>query len=72
MTNWQPIETAPAAQSVNDKRILIVGGHLSEPMLALPDGDWWRSRKAQGGVAPTHWMPLPEVPIHQEPPHAGE
>lgn len=62
MSEWQDISTAPAATGPGDKRILIVGGHIAEPEIALPDGDWWRMRRAQGGVTPTHWMRLPEPP----------
>lgn len=60
---WRPIETAPPATSSYDAKILIVGGpYRKGPEAVLPDGDWWRMRKAQGGNMPTHWMPLPAPP----------
>lgn len=60
---WQPIESAPAATGSDDARILVVGGHLTVPEVVLPDGDWWRKRKAEGGIIPTHWMRMPEPPL---------
>ena len=62
MMEWQDISTAPAATGLGDKRIIVVGGYIAEPEIALPDGDWWRMRKAEGGITPTHWMSLPPLP----------
>lgn len=60
--DWQPIETAPAANSMGDDRILIIGGAWSIPELVLPDGDWWRMRAREGSKSnPTHWLRVPPL-----------
>ena len=63
MAEWQSIETAPAASAGPQRRILVIGGHIHEPELVLPDGDWWRLRKAQGGSVPEWWMDVPAWPV---------
>lgn len=63
MTEWQPIETAPAATPDLNKRVLVYAPYWKEPVgLVLTDGDWWRMQKRQGNAHPTHWMPLPAPP----------
>jgi hypothetical protein len=59
---WQPIETAPGADSDMEK-VLVCGGRWTVPEIVHADGEWWRMRAAQGSPAvPTHWMPLPNPP----------
>ena len=72
MSEWHPIETAPA-----DQWVLVYDAHLercvvAHRMTAIEDGvvDWIYARHldAHGPVAfiatrPTHWMPQPEAPI---------
>lgn len=65
MAEWQPIETAPK----DGTRILVFGPYCGGlPIMAtskwLP---WTEDRVEKGcwyanGVAPTHWMPLPDPP----------
>lgn len=67
---WQPIETAPK----DGQEIILFnpkekGSHWPQLLIA-----YWRHDVAQGcwvhqgracygvGIAPTHWMPLPEAP----------
>lgn len=67
---WQPIETAPKDGTF----ILLLGdsGYISTPH-RIEVGrwitnyrDWWvtidGSAFTDGGVEPTHWMPLPNIP----------
>lgn len=68
---WRPIETAPPAKGPDDDRILVVGGFYQKPECVLPDGDWWRKRKADGATIFTHWQPLPTPPAIRETPSAA-
>jgi Protein of unknown function (DUF551) len=65
MSEWQPIETAPAhtGKETASLRVLVIGGIYSEATKIPADGEWWREQAKQGiGTGPTHWMPLPEAP----------
>lgn len=63
MTEWQPIETAPAAHEQPRERVLAYNELWSEPVqFVLPDGDWWRMSARKGEVgSPTLWAPV-ELP----------
>jgi hypothetical protein len=57
-TLWQPIETAPS----DGARVLVTGGAWAHPEVVMPDGNWWRQRKREGGKGqPSHWMQIPDV-----------
>jgi hypothetical protein len=57
-TLWQPIETAPS----DGPRVLVTGGAWAHPEVVMPDGNWWRQRKREGGKGqPSHWMQIPDV-----------
>jgi hypothetical protein len=66
MSDWLPIETAPADQAV----IVFADGAVGEAMLhandGYGDGEWWWANEYQDyhaeEIRPTHWMPLPEPP----------
>jgi len=64
MSEWQPIETAPEADS-GKTMVLVFYGNLSRRPIEIrqTDGVWWRMEADRGsnGV-PTHWMPMPEPP----------
>ena len=55
---WQPIETAP------DGRVLCFGPGWVTPLICYRDGETWIVLGIGECVgAPTHWMPLPAVPM---------
>lgn len=57
---WQTVETAPSS----GPKVWVFGRFHKEPELALPDGDFWRYRKKEGGASIEHWMPqvIPKPP----------
>lgn len=56
---WQSIATAPS----DGRKVLVIGGWRKEADIAQSDGDWWRTRRNEGGKGvPTHWQPLPAPP----------
>ena len=68
MSEWQPIETAPAATC-----ILIAGAENGEPVItaafsySAPGIAVWVKSHCDGHAHittfdPTHWMPLPKAP----------
>lgn len=64
MSEWQPIETAPDAETilvyVNDP--LGKGVHFG-CVYRYPDGTFYpRAQGLHGDWKITHWMPLPEPP----------
>lgn len=62
---WQPIETAPKAETSKERdltlRSVLVFHPQANPQIyvRLSDGDWWRGLP---DLSPTHWMPLPTPP----------
>jgi hypothetical protein len=70
--SWQPIETAPK----DGTRMLAWWPHLKQPVIAWISqggssyGKWtfasFRFETIPPIIAPTHWMPLPEVPCQMK------
>lgn len=60
MSEWQPIETAPA-----DATPVIIGSSagVGEAWLSKGDHKWRWPDGELVIMAPTHWMPLPAPPI---------
>ena len=56
MSEWRDISTAP---NWNERDFVwVVGGRYEKPQIETPDGEWWRTRKFEGGrTQPTHWAP---------------
>ena len=67
--NWRPISTAP-----KDRAVLVYGPALdpqgvkftSNVRTAMPSGDEWIGHGDYFRLQPTHWMPLPEAPEHDQ------
>jgi len=71
MTDWQPIETAPKDTDVllylKDGGIVIgEGWHTyDEPPYGQPSKElYWINLEIGQVLHPTHWMPLPNPPEH--------
>jgi len=63
MTKWQPIETAPKDGS----RFLFSNGKIVGTGLYLrPNAFAADSWQGQHDTVPTHWMPLPQLPLSAE------
>ena len=62
MSEWQPIETAP-----DDGYLLLVApGFDDEPRIVIGAplfGRWYVQDTESLYCEPTHWMPLPKLPV---------
>ena len=60
MSDWRPIETAPADQLV----LVFVPSPYDDERIFIARRDFgnWRIHIDEQTVSPTHWMPLPSPP----------
>jgi hypothetical protein len=73
MSGWMPIETAPLENvgALRQHIIISDGRYVMVAWYNLAAGDWYNTACHRIAGQPTHWMPLPNPPLHSPNPAIG-